>query len=60
MAGPRHHVYLPAWAPVARRRIDGGFEWQHRGLSVLYVDLPVIAVDGALVPFSLWLLTLQG
>ncbi|WP_351237284.1 hypothetical protein [Streptomyces sp. NPDC002133] len=50
---------LLAWAPMARISIDGGFEQQHRDLSVLYIDLPVIAVGGALVPLAAWLLTLQ-
>lgn len=47
------------WAPSARVNIDGGFEGQHRDLSVLYVDLPLIAAGGALVPLATWLLTLR-
>ncbi|MGW0085501.1 hypothetical protein [Streptomyces sp. NPDC003393] len=46
-----------AWAPLARVSIEGGFEGQRRDLSVLYVDLPLIAVGGALLPLATWLLT---
>ncbi|EFE66188.1 MULTISPECIES: hypothetical protein [Streptomyces] len=49
-----------AWAPRARVSIHGGFEAMHRDLSVLYVDLPLIAVGGALVPLAVWLLTLRA
>ncbi|MEU9353246.1 hypothetical protein AB0D65_20135 [Streptomyces griseoloalbus] len=48
-----------AWAPRARVSVDGGFEGMHRDVSVLYVDLPLIAVGGALVPLAAWLLTLR-
>ncbi|MCX2924500.1 hypothetical protein [Streptomyces sp. NEAU-W12] len=48
-----------AWSPKARVSIDGGFEGMHRDLSVLYVDLPLIAAGGALVPLLTWLLTLR-
>ncbi|MFH8448548.1 hypothetical protein ACH4CD_04855 [Streptomyces fungicidicus] len=48
-----------AWAPRARVSIHGGFEGMHRDLSVLYVDLPLIAAGGALVPLTAWLLTLR-
>ncbi|MDX2849170.1 hypothetical protein [Actinacidiphila glaucinigra] len=51
---------LQAWAPRARVNVEGGFEGQRRDLSVLYVDLPLVAVDGALVPLAFWLLTLRG
>ncbi|MFD7442088.1 hypothetical protein [Streptomyces sp. NPDC059909] len=46
-----------AWAPLARISITGGFEGRHRDLSVLYVDLPLIALGGALVPLAAWALT---
>ncbi|MGW5215826.1 MULTISPECIES: hypothetical protein [unclassified Streptomyces] len=49
-----------AWAPKARVSVDGGFGGMHRDLSVLYVDLPLIAVGGALVPLAAWLLTLRA
>ncbi|MGW2562049.1 hypothetical protein ACWCXB_22905 [Streptomyces sp. NPDC001514] len=45
------------WAPLARISITGGFEGQHRDLSVLYGDLPLIALGGALVPLAAWALT---
>lgn len=48
-----------AWAPRARVSVHGGFEGMHRDLSVLYVDLPLIALGGALVPLAAWLLTLR-
>ncbi|MFF8033771.1 MULTISPECIES: hypothetical protein [unclassified Streptomyces] len=48
-----------AWAPKARGSVHGGFEGMHRDLSVLYVDLPLIAVGGALLPFTAWLLVLR-
>ncbi|MFE1425121.1 hypothetical protein ACFW6C_06090 [Streptomyces fungicidicus] len=48
-----------AWAPRARVSVHGGFEGMHRDLSVLYVDLPLIALGGALVPLTAWLLTLR-
>ncbi|GGX22694.1 hypothetical protein GCM10010297_49840 [Streptomyces malachitofuscus] len=47
------------WAPRARVSIHGGFEGMHRDWSVLYVDLPLIAAGGALVPLAAWLLTLR-
>jgi hypothetical protein len=52
-------ISVLAWAPLARISIDGGFEGAHRDLSVLYVDLPLIAAGGALVPLTVWLLTLR-
>ncbi|MFD5774977.1 hypothetical protein ACG2OD_07090 [Streptomyces sp. PDY-4] len=48
-----------SWAPKARVSVHGGFEGMHRDLSVLYVDLPLIAAGGALVPLTAWLLTLR-
>lgn len=47
------------WAPKARVSVHGGFEGMHRDLSVLYVDLPLIAAGGALVPLAAWLLALR-
>ncbi|MET9366588.1 hypothetical protein ABZY00_01895 [Streptomyces griseoflavus] len=48
------------WAPKARVSVHGGFEGMHRDLSVLYVDLPLIAAGGALVPLAAWLLGLRA
>ncbi|GGJ91904.1 hypothetical protein GCM10011583_24240 [Streptomyces camponoticapitis] len=45
------------WAPRARLSIGGGFEGNARDLSVLYVDLPLIALGGALTPLLAWALT---
>ncbi|WP_345590763.1 hypothetical protein [Streptomyces marokkonensis] len=50
---------LLAWAPLARVSVTGGFEDQHRDLSVLYVDLPLVALGGALVPAVAWMLGLR-
>ncbi|MGW3952251.1 hypothetical protein ACWEKM_15290 [Streptomyces sp. NPDC004752] len=48
-----------SWAPMARVNIDGGFEDARRDLRVLYIDLPLIAAGGAVVPLAAWLLTLR-
>ncbi|MGW3680775.1 hypothetical protein [Streptomyces prasinus] len=53
-------VAVLSWAPRARVSVDGGFEGTHRDLSVLYVDLPLIAAGGALVPLAAWLLALRA
>ncbi|WP_369217296.1 hypothetical protein [Streptomyces flavofungini] len=45
------------WAPRAAVSVHGGFEGQARDLSVLYVDLPLVALGGALVPLLFWALT---
>ncbi|MFD6339284.1 hypothetical protein [Streptomyces sp. NPDC060131] len=45
------------WAPRAAFSIDGGFEGHARDLSVLFVDLPLIVLGGALVPLLAWGLT---
>ncbi|MEU9794675.1 hypothetical protein AB0E27_29420 [Streptomyces sparsogenes] len=45
------------WAPQASISIDGGFEGHARDLSVLYIDLPLIVLGGALVPLLTWTLT---
>ncbi|WP_327233301.1 hypothetical protein OG349_04305 [Streptomyces sp. NBC_01317] len=45
------------WAPRAAFSIDGGFEGHARDLSVIYVDLPLITLGGALLPLLAWALT---
>ncbi|AWK10337.1 hypothetical protein [Streptomyces spongiicola] len=45
---------LLAWAPLATISIDGGIGQRHRDLSVLYVDLPLVALGGALLPLAVW------
>ncbi len=45
------------WAPRAAFSINGGFEGHARDLSVLFVDLPLIAFGGALLPLLAWTLT---
>lgn len=50
---------LLAWAPLARVSVTGGFEGRHRDLSVLYVDLPLVALGGALVPVTAWAVGLR-
>lgn len=45
------------WFPRAAFSIDGGFEGHARDLTVLFVDLPLILLGGALLPFLAWLLT---
>ncbi|MYW51330.1 hypothetical protein GTY64_07585 [Streptomyces sp. SID8376] len=59
VAGLGAAAALLAWAPLARVNVEGGFEGKHRDLSVLYVDLPLVAVGGALVPLAFWMLTLR-
>ncbi|MCH0565266.1 MULTISPECIES: hypothetical protein [unclassified Streptomyces] len=59
VAGLGAAAALLAWAPLARVNVEGGFEGIHRDLGVLYVDLPLVAVGGALVPLACWLLTLR-
>lgn len=44
------------WAPRAAVSIDGGFEGHARDLSVLFIDLPLIVLGGALVPLLAWAL----
>ncbi|AEN09726.1 MULTISPECIES: hypothetical protein [unclassified Streptomyces] len=48
-----------AWAPHARVSVTGGFEQSRRDLGVLYVDLPLIALGGALLPLLVWALALR-
>ncbi|MCK1820755.1 hypothetical protein MTQ10_14315 [Streptomyces sp. XM83C] len=45
-----------AWAPHAAISIDGGLEGHARDLSVLFVDLPLVVLGGALVPLLTWAL----
>ncbi|WP_037843773.1 hypothetical protein [Streptomyces sp. NRRL F-5126] len=45
-----------AWAPRAAISVGGGFEGQARDLSVLFVDLPLVVLGGALVPLLAWAL----
>jgi hypothetical protein len=47
------------WAPRAAFSIDGGFEGHARDLSVLFVDLPLIVLGGALVPLLTWAVTIR-
>ncbi|GAA2120478.1 hypothetical protein [Streptomyces synnematoformans] len=48
-----------AWAPRAAVSVDGGFEGHARDLSVLYVDLPLVVLGGALLPLGVWVLGLR-
>ncbi|MCM1971026.1 hypothetical protein ABT024_09045 [Streptomyces sp. NPDC002812] len=50
---------LVVWAPRAAFSIDGGFESHARDLSVLYADLPLILLGGAVVPLIAWTLTIR-
>lgn len=43
-----------SWAPRAAISVEGGFEGHARDLSVLYVDLPLILLGGALLPLLVW------
>ncbi|MGW2842615.1 hypothetical protein ACWCWD_33105 [Streptomyces sp. NPDC001493] len=45
------------WAPKAAINVDGGLEGHARDLSVLYLDLPLIVLGGALLPVLAWALT---
>lgn len=44
------------WAPRAAISVSGGFENHARDLSVLFIDLPLIVLGGALVPLLTWVL----
>ncbi|MFC8290221.1 hypothetical protein ACFUJ0_00130 [Streptomyces sp. NPDC057242] len=59
VAGLGATAVLLAWAPLARINVEGGFDGRHQDLSVLYVDLPLIAAGGALVPLAFWMLALR-
>ncbi|MEO3839763.1 hypothetical protein [Streptomyces sp. B22F1] len=48
-----------AWAPRAAVSVRGGFEGHARDLSVLYVDLPLVVLGGALLPLGVWALGLR-
>lgn len=60
LAGLGAAVAPLVWAPQAASSINGGFEGQDRDLSVLFVDLPLIALGGALVPLLTWALAMRG
>ncbi|MGW5170615.1 hypothetical protein ACWEQ1_24910 [Streptomyces nodosus] len=47
------------WAPRAAFSIGGGFEGHARDLSVLFIDLPLIVLGGALIPLFAWALTMR-
>ncbi|MGW8062321.1 hypothetical protein ACVV2G_08595 [Streptomyces ziwulingensis] len=47
------------WAPLARISVTGGFDGRHRDLGVLYLDLPLVALGGALVPVAAWAVGLR-
>ncbi|KAB8165358.1 hypothetical protein FH609_017025 [Streptomyces sp. 3MP-14] len=44
-------------APRAEFSFDGGFENHARDLGVVFVELPLIVLGGALVPLFAWMLT---
>ncbi|MBQ0827442.1 hypothetical protein [Streptomyces tagetis] len=50
LAGAGGAVAVLVWAPRARVSVTGGFAGNHRDLSVLYLDLPLVALGGALLP----------
>lgn len=56
LAGLGAAVAPVLWAPQAAVSIDGGFEGHARDLSVLFIDLPLIVLGGALVPLCTWAL----
>ncbi|MGW2015891.1 hypothetical protein [Streptomyces sp. NPDC001927] len=49
-------VGLVVWVPRAAFSLDGGFESHARDLTVLFVDLPLILLGGALLPVVTWAL----
>ncbi|MFI2346325.1 hypothetical protein ACH492_04550 [Streptomyces sp. NPDC019443] len=57
VAGLGAAIAALVWAPRAAFSIDGGFEGHARDLSVIFVDLPLIVLGGALVPLVAWALT---
>jgi hypothetical protein len=59
LAGLGATTGLVVWAPRAAFSIDGGFEGHARDLSVLFVDLPLILLGGALVPLFAWTLAIR-
>ncbi|MCX5192471.1 hypothetical protein OOK31_00965 [Streptomyces sp. NBC_00249] len=59
LAGLGAAIALLVWAPRAAFSIDGGFEGHARDLSVVFVDLPLILLGGALIPLSAWTLTVR-
>ncbi|WP_181011335.1 hypothetical protein [Streptomyces sp. SM10] len=52
---------LSVWGSSRRTRVHmgGGFEGQGGDLSVLWTELPLVVLAGALVPPAAWLLTLR-
>ncbi|WP_320777231.1 hypothetical protein [Streptomyces sp. CRN 30] len=54
LAGAGAVAAVLAWAPLAADNVTGGFEGQHRDLSVLWVDLPLVLLGGALLPVLVW------
>ncbi|MFD7834625.1 hypothetical protein [Streptomyces sp. NPDC059761] len=59
LAGLGAATGLAVWAPRAAFSIDGGFEGHARDLSVVFVDLPLILLGGALVPLFAWALAVR-
>ncbi|GHB51232.1 hypothetical protein GCM10010347_21230 [Streptomyces cirratus] len=57
LAGLGATIAALVWAPRAAFSIDGGFEGHARDLSVVFVDLPLIVLGGALIPLVTWALT---
>ncbi len=49
------------WSASRRtgRHLGGGFEGEGRDLSVLWTELPLTLLAGALIPSTAWLLTLR-
>ncbi|MFF7360292.1 hypothetical protein [Streptomyces sp. NPDC008125] len=45
------------WAPRAAINVEGGLEGHARDLSVLWIDLPLVVLGGAVVPLLVWALT---
>ncbi|KOY56446.1 MULTISPECIES: hypothetical protein [unclassified Streptomyces] len=59
LAGLGAATGLAIWAPRAAFSIDGGFEGHARDLSVVFVDLPLILLGGALLPLLSWALAIR-
>ncbi|MDF6020189.1 hypothetical protein [Streptomyces sp. JH34] len=52
-------LYVWGSSGRTRRHMGGGFEGQGRDLSVLWTELPLLLLAGALIPSAVWLLTLR-
>ena len=52
---------LFVWSSSRRtgRHVMGGFEGEGQDLSVLWTELPLTALAGAVIPSAVWLLTLR-